>query len=464
MDPDRLTPLNSCPLSSGGVVIYWMQSSGRTTSNLALNLAIEKANELGQPVICYFAVDDSYPLATHRTFRFLLQGLRDVSSGLENRNVGCAFRIERSVQGIVSLATSLEASLVVTDESHLRLGRRRRAEAAVLLEREGIPLWGVDNDVLVPVRSLGREHYAARTIRSHLQRARDPLLQPIPNPMARVDPPHIEGIVPITDIDEPLSHLSLDMTVPPSPVLVGGERAAGERLHSFLEGSFARYEGERNDAATDVTSHLSPYLHFGHIDPWTIGLAVREADAPLQAKESFLEELLVRRELASNFTFYNPRYDRMDAIPEWARKTLREHTADPRPALYTLEELASAGTADPLWNAGQHELLTTGIIHNWVRMYWGKRIIEWTRTPEEAMAYTIHLNNLYAVDGRDPASFANIAWCFGKHDRPWPQRPIFGTVRSMTLGGARRKFDVDGYIDRVNALRVSASSPSPSSA
>jgi deoxyribodipyrimidine photo-lyase len=449
---DRITRLNERPVAPGRAVVYWMQRSQRSRSNLALNEAIEQGNQLRQPVVCYFGLDDSYPLTTARDYRFLLEGLGDVAAGLGERNVGFVVRREQNVHGITHLAGELQASLVITDESHLRLGRRRRKDAAEILEAADVPLWSVDNDVVVPVRVIGREQYAARTIRPRLQRRRDQYLQPIPHPSARVAPPPVESSVNLQDIDRTLAGLQVDRRLDRSALYVGGERAARQTLNRFVHERLVHYHTQRNDAAVDATSNLSPYFHFGQMDPWSAAEAAGEADVSPEARDSFLEELLVRRELASNFTFYNARYDTLDGLPDWARATLQEHARDPREHMYSLAELAAARTADDLWNAGQQELLLTGSIHGWVRMYWGKRILEWTPAPATALAHTLHLNNLYALDGRDPVSFANILWCYGKHDRPWPRRPIFGTVRSMTRAGAERKFDVVSYIARIQAL------------
>lgn len=434
-------------------MVYWMQRSQRSRSNLALNEAIERGNELHQPVICYFGLDDSYPHTLARDYRFLLEGLQDVAQGLQARRVALVVRREQSVEGIARLAAELHPSLIVTDESHLRLGRNRRRQAAALLEEADVPLWSVDNDVVVPVRAIGREQYAARTIRPRLNRVRDQYLHPIPHPAAVLPPPRVESTVDLADIDGTLASLQVNRTLERSVLYRGGERAAQGTLEHFVAERLPRYHSQRNDAAIDVTSNLSPYLHFGQMDPWTAALTVATADAPPEARESFLEELLVRRELASNFTFYNPHYDSLAGLPEWARATLHDHTNDARAHIYTRVELAQARTGDDLWNASQQELVLTGSIHGWVRMYWGKRIMEWSRTPAEALAHTLYLNNLYALDGRDPVSFANILWCYGKHDRPWPRRPIFGTVRSMTRAGAERKFDVAGYIARIGALQ-----------
>ncbi|GAC1472880.1 MAG: deoxyribodipyrimidine photo-lyase [Chloroflexota bacterium] len=446
----RITELNSGSRRGPGPVIYWMQRSQRSHSSPALNTAIEWANELKRPVMCYFGLDDGYPHATLRSYTFLLEGLRDVAHGLAARNVGFVLRMEPSVQGIASLATEVNAALVVTDESHLRFGRRRREEAARAVD---VPLLVVDNDLLVPVRALGREHYAARTIRPVLHRYRDEYLEPMED--LQVNHPHSQypSRVDLSDIETVMAGLNVDRTVPRSTTLAGGEGEGRRRLERFVSERLERYHLDRNNAAIDATSGLSPYLHFGHIDPWTVISTVQGAEAPLEAKNGFLEELLIRRELAANFTHYNPRYSTLAGLPDWARRTLAEHTADPRPALYSRTELEEARTGDPLWNAGQRELMLTGSMHNWVRMYWGKRILLWTRTPDEALAHTLYLNNRFALDGRDPVSYTNILWCYGKHDRPWPSHPVYGSVRTMTESGARRKFNVDGYIARVDALQ-----------
>lgn len=449
---DRLTRLNDRPPVGGGPVVYWMQRSQRSRSNLALNEAVEQANERRRPVVCYFGLDDSYPAATERDYRFLLEGLRDVGAGLRERRVAFVLRRERSVPGIVRLAGEVKASLVVTDESHLRLGRKRRQNAARRLAEAEIPLWSVDNDLVVPVRAVGREQYAARTIRPRLLRLRDRYLHPIPTTAAHAAPPTADSTLDLDDIDAILAALQVDRRLRSSTIYVGGEEAARAALERFMTERLPAYDTARNDAALAGTSNLSPYFHFGQLDPWTVALAVAGADAPAAAREAFLEELLIRRELAHNFTFYQPHYDSLRGLPDWARDTLTAHTADRREHIYTFTELMEARTGDELWNAGQRELLRTGSMHGWVRMYWGKRILQWTRTPAGALRHTLRLNNSCALDGRDPVSFANILWCFGKHDRPWPRRPIFGTVRSMTRAGAERKFDVAAYIARVGAL------------
>jgi len=247
-----------------------------------------------------------------------------------------------------------------------------------------------------------------------------------------------------------LALLKPDPDVPPVPGVRGGTSRALARLARFVRGPLAEYHLTRNDPGTDLQSGLGPYLHFGQISPLTIARTVAGAPGVQEgARDAFLEQLIVRRELSLNMVFYDPSYDRYEGLPEWARRTLRKHARDPRPYLYDRAQLERAATHDPYWNAAMREAVQTGSMHGYLRMYWGKKILEWSESPEQAFAATLALNNRWFLDGRDPNSYAGVAWCFGRHDRPWPERPVFGTVRTMTAGGLQRKFDMDAYLRRV---------------
>ncbi|MDE2209397.1 MAG: hypothetical protein KGJ99_06715 [Betaproteobacteria bacterium] len=232
----------------------------------------------------------------------------------------------------------------------------------------------------------------------------------------------------------------------------GGGAEARRRLRAFLGEGLSRYAAERGEPARAQVSFLAAYLHFGQISPVEIALEVAGVDADPDGRADYLEELIVRRELAINFVEYEPDYDRYDCLPRWARDTLDRHRRDPRPHRYDAGELAAAATHDRYWNAAMREMRDTGYMHNHMRMYWGKKILEWSAKPEDAFATALALNNRYFLDGRDPNSYANVGWCFGLHDRPWPERPIFGTVRSMTQGGLVRKIDADAYVASVDGL------------
>lgn len=248
------------------------------------------------------------------------------------------------------------------------------------------------------------------------------------------------------DADAVLASMDVDRSVGRVRRYVGGAGQARKLLRRFLSAKLKDYAALRNDPSLDIQSHMSPYLHFGQISPLEIALAVPRSRAGEKSKEAYLEELLVRRELAVNFVFYNPRYDEYAAVPHWARTTLKAHAGDRREHVYTPEQLASSRTHDPYFNAAMAEMRLAGKMHNYMRMYWGKKIIEWTRSPRRAFRTMLALNNRYFLDGRDPASYTNVAWCFGKHDRPWTRRPVFGTVRYMNAAGLKRKFRIDDYV------------------
>jgi len=242
--------------------------------------------------------------------------------------------------------------------------------------------------------------------------------------------------------------------VPPVPQFKGESSEALRRIERFTKDSLKHYHSLRSDPGQQHQSRLSPYLHFGQISPLTIALRVKAArGAPAEAKEAFLEELIVRRELAFNFVYYEAQYDSYACLPDWARATLQAHRNDKRQYLYSREQLERAATHDPYWNAAMDEMRLTGLMHGYMRMYWGKKILEWSESPEQAFVTALYLNNRYFLDGRDPNSYAGVDWCFGKHDRPWPERQIFGKVRFMADSGLRRKFDMDAYLQRIDRLK-----------
>jgi deoxyribodipyrimidine photo-lyase len=254
----------------------------------------------------------------------------------------------------------------------------------------------------------------------------------------------------LADPEKLLARLDIDRSVPPVSAFRGGYSQARKLLREFIDHKLDHYDERTNDPSLDFTSHLSPYLHFGQISPLEVALAVAEAPGPNE--EAFLEQLIVRRELSMNFVHYNPAYDTYDCLPDWAKATLAEHEKDPRPYIYSEDELEQAQTHDPYWNAAQLEMVRAGKMHNYMRMYWGKKILEWSPTPREAFETALRLNNRYELDGRDPNGFTGVAWCFGKHDRPWQERPVFGRVRYMNAAGLERKFKMDAYVAKVAGL------------
>lgn len=457
--PDsRARRLNNRPTGSGAYVLYWMQRAQRTTDNHALETALWAANELGLPLLVLFVITADYPEANLRHYRFMAEGLRDVASGLSERGIGFALRPGAPPE--VAAAAADDAALVVTDGAYLRHLREWRRYVA---ERAPVATVEVETDIVVPVEITSQKReYAARTIRKRvMSRVDDYLDLPAPvTPAISSDALPVsvfDGVLDPTDPGALCDGLDLDRSVPAvSRFLEGGERAARSGFERFLAERAHRYAENRNEPAQSDTSYMSAYLHFGHVSPVWLVRRMRETagdDGGVQdSLETFVEELVVRRELAQNYCYFEPAYDSYDALPQWARTTLAEHTGDARPAVYSRDELESAGTHDEYWNAAMREMRATGYMHNYMRMYWGKKVLEWSREPREAFEQLLYLNNRYFIDGRDPASYANVAWIFGLHDRAWPEREVFGKVRTMKSSGLERKFDMAGYLEKVRRL------------
>ena len=455
---ERYHPLNDTPRGSGSYVLYWMQRAVRTRDNHALEAAVAEANHANLPLLVCFALTADYPEANLRHFRFLAEGLRDVAAGLARRGIAFVLRVGPPPEVVRRLAQ--EAAYVVTDRAYLRHLRNWRRDVAT-----GIPVGmaEVETDIVVPVEQTSdKREYAARTIRKKVMSRLERFLEPA----AEVAPARPASDVPSRVWDEavdPSNPVEVCHAVSPrndvSPVtwlFEGGEREAERRFTLFLSEAAHLYAENRNEPATSDTSHMSAYLHFGNVSPrFLVREMKKRAEVDGGASESlagFVEELVVRRELAQNYVYFEPAYDSYDALPAWARTTLSEHVTDPRPALYSTAELEAAETHDEYWNAAMREMRATGYMHNYMRMYWGKKILEWSRDPREAFSRVLHLNNKYFLDGRDPASYANVAWIFGLHDRAWPEREVFGKVRIMKASGLERKCDMQGYLAKVREL------------
>jgi deoxyribodipyrimidine photo-lyase len=450
IDETRIHLLNNAPVVSGKYVLYWMQASQRAVFNPALEYAITRANELKQPVVVAFGLMDDYPEANARHYYFLLEGLADVKQSLAKRNI--SFVVAKGQPAQVALIFARNASMVVCDRGYLRHQRRWRDEVADGAQKQVVE---VEGDVVVPIELVSDKlEFAARTIRPKINRLVSQYLKPLVpvKPKNTTTDIHFTGNLDLSDLDKLITELKLDRSVSRSTLLIGGHTQARKRLDHFVSQLLANYKEGRREPSVSGTSMMAAYLHFGQISPVEIALAVNAAKAPAEDREVFLEELIVRRELAMNFVYYQPHYDQFTGLPNWARQSLLKHTADHRPKIYSRQELETARTADPYWNAAQKEMIHTGYMHNMMRMYWGKKILEWKPTPQEAYEDAIYLNNKYFLCGRDPASYANVGWLFGLHDRPWTTRPIFGTIRYMNSAGLDRKFDMHAYVEKINAL------------
>ncbi len=445
---ERVRTLNDADVATGRYVLYWMQQAQRTEFNHALEYAIHRANGLGQPLLVCFGLTDDYPEANLRHYHFMLQGLADVESALDRRHI--RFVLRRGDPDEVAGSLAAEASLVVCDRGYLR---EQRAWRERLAAAASCPVIQVESDVVVPVELVSdHKESAARTIRPKITKHLDRFLVEVPKtPLRHPDPlADLEG-EDLGDIDALLETMTLDREVPPVPLFTGGTAAGKKVLRHFLTHRFDDYAEHRNQPQTDDVSHMSKYLHFGQLSPVYIALQARQHGSGANL-DDFVEELIVRRELPMNFVFYEPHYDAYSALPDFARRTLSEHSDDPREHVYTRDELEEAQTHDPYWNAAMRELRHTGYMHNYMRMYWGKKILEWSNTPEHAYATTLYLNNRYFLDGRDANSFANVAWVFGQHDRGWGEREVFGKVRYMNAAGLERKADPKAYVAKVDRL------------
>jgi deoxyribodipyrimidine photo-lyase len=450
IERERIRELNSAPERSGTYVLYWMQQSQRARFNPALETAVAFANRLALPVLVGFGLTASYPEANARHYTFMLQGLAEVETALRRRGIGFELRLGEPDRIAIDLAR--KAAVIICDRGYLRHQKAWRDRVARTV---GCRMVEVEGDAVVPVAITSeKSEIGARTIRPKIQRHRDDFMKPLRAHKVSVLADRLDRSrsLDLSDIAKILSRLDIDHSVGPSQRFHGGTTEALRRLREFIARALANYAEARSDPAKAQVSFLGAYLHFGQISPVEIALAIGNAAADQPDRTAYLDELIIRRELAINFVEYEPDYDSYDAVPEWARRTLEEHRKDRRPHLYAREELEAARTTDPYWNAAMLEMVSTGYMHNHMRMYWGKKILEWSVSPEQAFATTLALNNRYFLCGRDPSSYANVAWCFGLHDRPWPERRVFGTVRSMTAAGLERKTDIDAYVRGVAAL------------
>jgi deoxyribodipyrimidine photo-lyase len=452
-DDPRVRRLNDKPIrggaSGGEFVLYFMQAFRRMSDNAALDWAVERANELRSPCLVYEALRPDYPHASDRIHRFVLQGARDNASRAKERGLAHIFFLPRTpaqARGVVAQLTA-RAALVVSDDFPSFVVPPQNKAAAL---RADCAYFVVDDCAVVPAAVLAKEE--VRTIRPKVLRGLKDWLLPLDEPAPRIaapfsldlpfEPVRLEG----ANVDALVSSCAIDHGVP-GVEACGGSVAGEGRLDAFVRGALATYDTDRNDPSRDAVSQLSPYLHFGMVSARKVALEARSwGHGP--AIDAFLEQLLVRRALSFTFARTRPDHALYSALPGWARKTLSAHASDRRYADLTVADLEAARSPDELWNAAMRELCARGTIQPYARMLWGKLPLLWMREPAAAHAAMVHLNDKWALDGRDPNAYANVSWCFGLHDRPWPERPVFGSVRAMTSASARRKLDFEEYVTR----------------
>lgn len=421
-----------------GPIIYWMSREQRVHDNWGL-LHARNLSGNSQPVIVVFCLANAFLGATLRHYDFMLKGLQKVERELECYGIPLVLLLGNPGSTLPEFCSQIKAGAVVTDFDPLRIKQAWQREVGSKLS---IPLIEVDGHNIIPARIVStKQEYAARTIRPKIHEVSEefledfPPLQPIQFQTRLFDPVDWDAVWRAVDLDESVDRVGL----------VPGPDAAKEALSDFLNNRLFGYSHKRNDPNEEGTSGLSAYFHFGQLAPQRVALAVASSGKG-EDQEIYLEELIVRRELSDNFCLHNPHYDSLQGTAPWALKTLDEHRTDPRDFTYTYEQFEKSKTHSDLWNAAQNQLLKTGFMHGYMRMYWAKKILEWSHSPEEAHSIALRLNDRYQMDGRDPNGYVGVLWSIGGlHDRAWKSRPVFGSIRYMNERGCRRKFDVDSF-------------------
>ncbi|MEO0600524.1 MAG: FAD-binding domain-containing protein [Myxococcota bacterium] len=471
----RLAPHDRPVHPDRDYVLYWMTTARRTRYHFGLQHALDLARAHGKPLLVLEAIRAGYRWASERFQRFAVEGMADNARAFAAAGVHYYAYVEPTPGDGKGLLEALAARAVAVVADHYPCGFFPRMVAAAS-DRLDVQLEAIDANGVYPVAHADRTFKTAASFRRHLQKTLLPFLEDRPEeePLRGYDlgmaelPDDVARRWPHAErwLTDPARVSELGLPSPGPVSLQGGAVEGGRVLDRFVAQRLDGY-GERNHPDREVASGLSPWLHWGHVAAWEVidRVLTREDFHPGQlgkvtgsregwwglseAAEGFLDEIVTWRELGYVFTHRNPDYDRFEALPEWARKTLADHAADPRDELYDDAALAEARTGDPIWNAAQRELVHTGVMHNYLRMLWGKKVLQWSATPAQAFARLVDLNNRYALDGRDPNSYSGIAWVFGRFDRAWgPERPIFGKVRYMTSDSTRRKLKLKAYLQR----------------
>ncbi len=434
-----------------GPIIYWMSRDQRAHDNWALHYTWETAARSGSALAVVFCLAPQFLEAGLRQYAFMLAGLRETEKNLAALQIPFFLLTGTPETVLPEFIHRHNISLIVSDFDPIRIKRKWKAKVA---ERIAVPFHEVDAHNIIPCwHASPKQEFAAYTFRPKVKRVLDDFLEPFP-PLKRHSIPW-QGRVPLTDWDDVRKNLKLDRNATETGWIDPGEKAGKKILRHFIQYKLIDYENGRNDPNQEAPSQLSPYLHFGQISAQKVAIEVLRSGKPGSSRDAFLEELIVRRELADNYCYYNPDYDNFRGFPNWAQKSLDEHRREPREFVYGAETFELGKTHDALWNAAQTQLVKTGKMHGYMRMYWAKKILEWTENPERAQEIAIYLNDRYELDGRDPNGYTGIAWSIGGvHDRAWFNRPIFGKVRFMSAKGARSKFDVNAYIAKMENIQT----------
>jgi deoxyribodipyrimidine photo-lyase len=427
---------------TNGPIVYWMSRDQRVHDNWALLYAQKLALENNKHLVVVFNLVPDFLEATIRQYGFMLKGLREVESELFNYNIPLILTSGKPEEKIPNLLNSLKASILVSDFDPLKIKRIWKRDVA---KKIIIPFYEVDAHNIVPCLYVSDKiEFAAYTIRPKIHKGLIEFMDEF-IPLKKMKKSEI--ISDKVDWNKIEKSLNINFDVKEVDWLKPGESEAEKIFDHFLQNKFEKYHELRNDPTKDHQSNLSPYLHFGQISAQRIALEVEKFKGNPESQKVLLEELIVRRELSDNFCYNNKNYDSFDGFHDWAKTSLNEHRKDEREFVYTLEQFENGKTHEDLWNAAQQEMVKTGKMHGYMRMYWAKKILEWTKSPENALQIAIYLNDKYELDGRDPNGYTGIAWSIGGvHDRPWFERPVLGKIRYMNRNGAEKKFEVKAYI------------------
>ncbi len=455
-----------------GPVVYWMSRDQRIFDNWALISACEIALKSKKPLIIVFCLRNNFLNATFRHYKFMLEGLSEIQKEAEELNIPFVLLSGDPENKIPDFVSKADASCLITDFDPVKIKNEWKVKVSAAIKTG---FYEVDAHNIVPCwTASGKQEYGAYTLRPKIKRMLPAYLTDFPtacysdylkaskkfqpffitekikslidNETNALKNSRIELLGFVARENSLIAHES-DMH------LKSGSSAALKRLEIFIDKKIRLYDKFKNDPNKDVTSGLSPYIHFGQISAQRIVLEINKSGLNDDIKESFLEELIVRRELADNYCFYNKDYGYFKGLPEWSKNSLNVHRFDKRPYLYQTVQFENAETHDELWNAAQMQMVKTGKMHGYMRMYWAKKILEWCRHPEEALEIAIYLNDKYSLDGRDSNGYAGIAWSIGGlHDRPWGERSIFGKIRYMNYSGCKKKFNINSYVESINKI------------
>lgn len=458
MNKNRLIHLKDGQVNKNKTyVLYWMQQAQRVHYNHALDHAIQLANLYNLPVVCFFALDDAYPEANERSYAFMLEGLNEVKRLLSKLGITFLLKIGHPTETIKPYLK--ETQSLVMDRGYLKHQRAWRKDVYTYLKEDPyISIDMIDSDLIVPIHIASqKDEYGAYTLRPKLKKVfleyRDF------NQLTAVNDKK-EVFFQKNDVKNDLlflmNQLNIDKSVKKSLYYQGGYSEASKLFSTFIFDKSDQYP-KSSDPSKNITSLMSMYLHYGQISSLELlerlFVALEQGHIKGESFDQYIEQLLVRRELAFNYVFYKKGYDRFETMTEtWAYQTMKAHEFDHKEYLYDIKDYEKFSTHDLYFNAAMKQMVITGYMHNYMRMYWAKKIIEWSPSFEVAYKNILFLNNKYFIDGRDPNSYTGVAWCFGKHDRAWTERKIFGKLRYMNDKGLERKFDIKAYVDQMNEL------------